>query len=133
MLPRPHVWPPHPHPHTPHTHTLTYSHSHTLTHSLTHTYTPPRFRHQVLQLFEASQSHRDWSSAVSNTLSIRVRREQLMQDTLDTLQQVREPCPHSQDQLSLLHSFLQPSLSETHFCFFLFIFTCTFSPHFRDL
>lgn len=31
-----------------------------------------------------------------------------MQDTLDTLQQVGQPCPHSQDQCSLLHSFLSP-------------------------
>ncbi len=44
-----------------------------------------RFRHQVAQLFNESQVSRDWSRTVSNTFSIRVRREHLLQDSLDML------------------------------------------------
>lgn len=47
-----------------------------------------RFRHQVSQLYDASQVSRDWAGTVSSTLSLRVRREKLMQDSLHTLQQV---------------------------------------------
>ena len=43
---------------------------------------------QVSQLFESNQNMRgDWAS-VSNTLSIRVRREQLLEDSLDYLSNV---------------------------------------------
>ena len=49
----------------------------------------PRFRHQVAQLYDAAQVTRDWAGTVSSTLSIRVRRDRLMQDALHTLQQVQ--------------------------------------------
>lgn len=48
-----------------------------------------RFRHQVSQLFDASQTTRDWGT-VSNSLSIRVRRDRLLQDSLNTLQQMSQ-------------------------------------------
>ena len=48
-----------------------------------------RFRYQVSQLYGASQTSDDWVGAVTSTLSIRVKRDRLMQDSLLTLQHVR--------------------------------------------
>ena len=50
-----------------------------------------RFRHQVSQLYNASQISRDWAGTVSSTLSIRVKREKLMQDSLALFKQVNHP------------------------------------------
>jgi E3 ubiquitin-protein ligase EDD1 len=47
-----------------------------------------RFRQQVSQLYEASISNREWSSSVSNSLSLRIRRDYLLQDSLEHLQQL---------------------------------------------
>ena len=62
-----------------------------LHHHLHHVYTITstiRFRQQVGQLFEASQVSRDWASSVSSTFSVTVRRDSLVQDALEVLQQV---------------------------------------------
>ncbi len=40
------------------------------------------------QLYNASQMSRDWAGTVSSTLSIRVKREKLMQDSLTLFKQV---------------------------------------------
>ena len=50
-----------------------------------------RFRHQVNQLYDATTVSREWSGAVTSTaFSVRVRRDHLMQDALELLQQVSE-------------------------------------------
>lgn len=65
---------------------------HTFTHliiTLTSSLHTIRFRQRVSQLFDASQASRDWASSVSSTFSVTVRRETLVQDALEVLQQVR--------------------------------------------
>ncbi|CAI8007414.1 E3 ubiquitin-protein ligase UBR5 [Geodia barretti] len=47
-----------------------------------------RFRQQVSQLYDAAMTHREWSSSVSNSLSLKIRRDFLLQDALENMQQL---------------------------------------------
>ena len=40
------------------------------------------------QLYDAAMAHREWSSSVSNSLSLKIRRDFLLQDALENMQQV---------------------------------------------
>ena len=76
-----------------HTHTHTHTHAHTHTQHYMYVYYASnflyhRFRQQVSQLYDAALSHREWSSSVSNSLSLKIRRDFLLQDALEQLQQV---------------------------------------------
>ena len=77
-----------------------------------------RFRQQVSQLYEASISHREWSSTVSNSLSLRIRRHHLLEDAMDQLGQVctiTHSHTHTHTHHAVVHNVIGlPCLDNTH-------------------